>query len=117
MNIKSSFSKRVKMRLKPFELAEEPFDFVAALVEFFVIVPRLFAIVLGRHDGGEAGLDDGCAGFIAPRNLIHGHGQLFRQGFGLVLLAFQKGASIDAVTGLPGVRLNVTAVLSSAATI
>ncbi len=37
-----------------FELAEEPFDFIAPLVEFLVIVPWLLAIVLGRHDSREA---------------------------------------------------------------
>lgn len=45
-----------------FELAE---DLVAPFVEFLVIFPRLLAIVLGRHEGREARLRDGCARFIA----------------------------------------------------
>lgn len=83
-----------------FELAEEPFDFVAQLVELLVIFPRLLAIVLGRHDSREASMRDGCARLIALISLVHGHEQLAGQGFGLVLPILQKRPPFDAVAGL-----------------
>ncbi len=83
-----------------FELAEEPFDFITPLVEFLVIVPWLLAIVLGRHDSREARLRDGGARFIALISPVHGHGQIFGQGFRLVLPILQKRAPFDAIAGL-----------------
>jgi hypothetical protein len=62
-----------------FEFAEEPFDFVAPLVELLVIFPRLLAIILGRHDSREASLRDGCARLIGLVSLVHGHGQVVRR--------------------------------------
>ena len=83
-----------------FELAEEPFDFVAPLVEFRVILPWLLAIFLGRHDGCETCLFDASARFISLIGLVHGHGQLLWQHVWFVLPILQKRTPLDAVAGL-----------------
>ncbi len=41
VNMTSSFSKREKMRQKPFQAAKKPLDLVAFLVKFPVVFPRI----------------------------------------------------------------------------
>ena len=56
---------------KALEAAKEPFDLVAPLVQRFVILPRVKALLAWRHDGSEPQRCGQCAGLVAFVGAVH----------------------------------------------
>ena len=68
VNMMSSFSKREKMRRKPFEPAEQALDLVAPAIEAAVVGPGVEAA-----GGVEAELQHQLAGLVAFVGSVHHH--------------------------------------------
>ena len=61
-----------------FQSPEEPLDFVALLVRFALLLPRIEPVGFGPNHGNHAQIEHKLSGFIAFVGAIHQHGQPFR---------------------------------------
>ena len=83
---------------KGFEPAEKALYFVAALIQFFIIFPRLEAVFLGWHNGIEAHVAGKPPGFIAFIGAVHENAGALGRDVGLPVL--QQVSAGRAVCGL-----------------
>lgn len=81
-----------------FEAAEQPFDFIAPLVQVSVIGPRVETVRLGRDYGLETKLQNELPGFIAFVGAVHDH----RHSGRFVRPLCQQFAPLAGVVRLPG---------------
>src|ERR687891_35051 len=96
VNMRSSFSKREKIRRKPFEPAEQALDLVAPAIEVAVVGPRAEAVGVGRHDRLEAELQHQLPGLVAFIGPVH----YDRHAIGSPLPGGQELASFGGVVGV-----------------
>src|ERR687892_1417034 len=98
VNMRSSFSKREKIRRKPFEPAEQALDLVAPAIEAAVVGPGVEAVGVGRYDRLEAELQHQLPGLVAFVSPVHHHRHLF----GASMPAGEQLASFGGIVRLSG---------------
>ncbi len=111
----SSFSKRVKNPSVALQATEQPLHFVAPLVHFLVVLPRIDPIGLGWNHRHEAKIERQLAGFIAFVSAIHQQmnrplhwPQVFKQraACGCVMCVARRQSERDGCSSICGNHMN-----------
>ena len=78
--------------------SKQPLDLIALLVKRTIVLPRLYAVGLGRNDGDHAKAEHQLSGFVTFIGPIHQHWQAPRHGAKFS----QQGASFGRIMGVAG---------------